>query len=183
MMVEKLMHRFKSPFKGDSLGLHFALNIFIGTTLVWILVWRCAGQDPIWAISSMVAASDPLVEEAFKTFRGRLINTLIGCTAGLFVLAVGGKSEWNIPIALSMSVLISSYLVRVRVMFRQAPITAAIVVAGGLTGHSKLNGVAEGVRRVGEVLLGCLVGLAVTWALSKIWPPPEGAEGGGKTKP
>ena len=54
-----------------------------------------------------------------------------------------------------------SYRVRVQVMYRQAPITAAIVVAGGLMHHSKASGVEEGLRRVGGVLLGCVVGLVV----------------------
>ena len=166
----------KNPFKADSLGVHFAVNIFIATTFLWVVLRHWAGLNPIWAISSMVAASDPQVKQAVKTFHGRLINALIGCATGLFVLGVGGTSEWKIPVALAVSVLISSYLVRVQVMFRQAPITAAIVVAGGLVHHSKTTGMEEGLRRVGEVLLGCVVGLAVSWLMSKIWPTPEPAK-------
>jgi hypothetical protein len=52
------------------------------------------------------------------------------------------------------------------------PITAAIVVAGGLMGHAKMNGIQQGLLRVGEVLLGCFVGLAGTWPRSKLWPLP-----------
>ena len=165
----------KNPFKGQMLGVHFALNIFIATTLLWIVLRHWAGLNPIWAISSMVAASDPQFKQALKTFHGRMVNALIGCGTGLFVLVVGGTSEWKIPLALAMSVLISAYLVRVQVMYRQAPITAAIVVAGGLTHHSKRTGVEEGLWRVGEVLLGCLFGLAVSWLMFKLWPPQEPA--------
>src|SRR5262249_22160909 len=127
----------RNPFKGDSLGVHFAVNIFVATTFLWLVLWHGAGLDPIWAVSSMVAASDPEPQQAAKFFYGRLVNALIGCATGLAVLAVGGTSEWKVPVALSLSVLISTYLVRVRVMYRQAPITAAIVVAGGLMQHSK----------------------------------------------
>ena len=161
----------KNPFKGDSLGVHFALNIFIATTFLWLLIRHLAGLNPIWAVSSMVAASDPKPEQAAKFFYGRLVNGVVGCATGLAVLVVGGTSEWKIPLALSLSVLISTYLVRVQVMYRQAPITAAIVVAGGLMGHSKVLGVEEGLRRVGEVMLGCVVGLVVSWLMSKLWPP------------
>jgi hypothetical protein len=31
----------------------------------------------------------------------------------------------------------------------------------------------QGLHRVTEVLLGCVVGIAVAWLLSKIWPLPE----------
>jgi len=55
-------------------------------------------------------------------------------------------------------------------MWRQAPITAAIVIAAGLTHHSKLSGVGHGLHKVAEVLFGCLVGLLVTWLMSKLWP-------------
>jgi uncharacterized membrane protein YccC len=80
---------------------------------------------------------------------------------------------------LSVSVLISSYLVRVQVMWRQAPITAAIVVAGGLTLHSKESGMEAALKRVAEVMIGCVVGLAVIWLMSRIWPPPEAPKEGG----
>ena len=30
-----------------------------------------------------------------------------------------------------------------------------------------------GIRRVGEVMLGCVVGLVITWFMSKVWPPTE----------
>ena len=168
----------KNPFKGDSVGVHFAANIFIATTFLWLLLRHWAGLNPIWAISSMVAASDPKPQQAATFFYGRLVNGVIGCAIGLLVLVVGGSSEWKIPLALSLSVLVSTYVVGVQVMYRQAPITAAIVVAGGLMHHSKASGVEEGLRRVGEVLLGCIVGLVVSWLMSKLWRLPAKKQAG-----
>ena len=55
-------------------------------------------------------------------------------------------------------------------MWRQAPITAALVIASGLESHSKLSGLEQGLHKVAEVLFGCLVGLLVSWAMAKIWP-------------
>src|SRR5215471_5485286 len=162
----------KNPFKGDSVGIHFAVNIFVATTFLWLMLRHWAGLNPIWAISSMVAASDPKPQQAATFFYGRLVNGIIGGATGLMVLMVGGSSEWKIPLALSLSVLVSTYVVGVPVMYRQAPITAAIVVAGGLMHHSKESGLEEGLRRVGEVLLGCVVGLIVSWLMSKLWPLP-----------
>ena len=121
----------------------------------------------------MIAASDPVVDTARKFFRGRLANALVGCGTGLVILFVGGSSEWKIPIALSVSALISIYVVRVPVMWRQAPITASIVVAGGLADPSRIYGMRQGIERVGDVLLGCFVGLLVSLVMSRLWPPTK----------
>ena len=76
----------------------------------------------------MIAASDPKVEQAVRTFRSRIINALVGCAVGLLFIVIGGPREWTLPLALSVSVLVSSYVVRIQLMWRQAPITAAIVI-------------------------------------------------------
>jgi len=159
--------------RSDWAGLHFSANIFVATTLLWLIVRKFAGLNPIWAISSMIAASDPVVKTAMKTFHGRIVNSLLGCAVGMLVLVVGGSTEWRLPIALSAAAFLSAYVVRVPVMFRQAPITAAIVIASELERHSKIGGIELGARRVAEVLLGCVVGVGVSWAMSKLWPLPD----------
>ncbi|HKF02597.1 MAG TPA: FUSC family protein [Candidatus Sulfotelmatobacter sp.] len=167
---------------GDWLGIHFAVNIFIATTLLWLILNQAAGLNPIWAISSMVAASDPVVRNAVSTFRGRIINALLGCAVGFAFLVFGGSGEWKLPLALAVTVLLSTYVVRVQVMWRQAPITAAVVIAAGMTHSSKLTAVEIGVRRVGEVLLGCVVGIVISWLMSIIWTPPEPKKKGDSSK-
>lgn len=158
--------------RGDWNGLHFAANVFIATTLLWLLLRTWADLNPIWAISSMVATSDPQLKQSLATFRGRLINTLVGCAIGLLSIAIG-RTEWELPTALAVTVLVSSYLVRVPTMWRQAPITAAIVVAGSMHQHDTLGALERGAVRVGEVLFGCVVGIVSAWLLSKLWPLRE----------
>lgn len=158
----------------DLRGVHYAASLFIATTILWLLVHEIGDSSPIWAISSMVATSDPQMKEAVSTFRGRIFNTLLGCMIGLFFV-LAGRSMWELPIAMAVTVLVSSYIIRIPTMWRQAPITAAIVIAGALQAHSEMTGVEVGMRRVGEVLLGCIVGLVVAWALSIVWPLREPA--------
>ena len=162
-----------SIFQRDVLGIRFAINVFIGSTITWYTLSRFADTNPIWAIASMIAASDPQVVEAARMFKCRIINVLVGGAVGLLVLAVGGSSEWKLPFALAMTVLVSTYVIQIQTMWRQAPITAAIVIAAGLTSHSKLTGVEHGLHKVAEVIFGCLVGLVVSWAMSKVWPIAE----------
>jgi hypothetical protein len=110
----------------DRGGLHLALNVFVATTLLWIVIRKWAGLNPIWAISAMLASSDPHVSQAIKSVRGRVINALLGCATGLAFLMLGGSRDWTLPLALATTALLSSYIVRVPVMWRQAPITGAL---------------------------------------------------------
>jgi uncharacterized membrane protein YccC len=152
------------------LGVRFAVNVFIASIIVWITLRFFTHANPIWAIASMIASSEPVVKQGLKMFRSRLINTLVGCTVGLLFLTVGEPTPWRLPFALAITVLLASYIVRIQVMWRQAPITAAIVIAGSLSVHSKMGGVESGLRRVIEVIFGCVVALAVSWLMATIWP-------------
>lgn len=49
------MNLFERLVIGDVRGIHYAVSIFIATTILWILVKEVADANPIWAISSMVA--------------------------------------------------------------------------------------------------------------------------------
>ena len=157
--------------RNDPHGVHYAVSVFVASTLLWIIVRKLGDADPIWSISAMVATSEPQVKQSLQSFRGRIINTLLGCAVGLITIALG-HTEWQLPFGMALAVLLSSYVVRVQAMWRQAPIAAAIVIAGTLQHHEKLPGLVQGVRRVSEVLLGCAVGMTVAWLLSRVWPLP-----------
>lgn len=161
-------------------ALRFAMNVFIGTTVVWVTLRYFEVPNPIWAVASMIAATDPKVTVAAQMFRSRIINVLVGCAVGLIFLLIGGETEWKLPIAVAVTVLVSSYLVRIQTMWRQAPITAALVIASGLTHHSKATGLEFGLRKAAEVVFGCIVGLLVSWLISRVWPLAEPAKEAGK---
>jgi hypothetical protein len=61
-------------------------------------------------------------------------------------------------------------------MWRQAPITAAVVIAAALVHGSATAGIGHGLHKVAEVLFGCIVGLLVSLGMSKVWliqPPVQ----------
>jgi len=153
----------------DLIGMRFAINVFIATTIVWTVMKALNAGSPIWAIASMVAASEPVVQEAGRMFRCRIINVLVGCAVGMLFLIMGNRSEWILPLALAVAVLISSYVVKIKTMWRQAPITAAIVIATALDKQDSLEGITRGMHKVVQVLFGCVVALIVSWFMSKIW--------------
>jgi uncharacterized membrane protein YccC len=168
----KALERF---IKGDMHGIHYAVSIAIATAVLWVCVHEMAKANPVWAISSMVATSDPLMKSALMIFRSRIINTLVGCAIGLLFILIGGDRIIALPVAMAVTVLVSSYIVRIQTMWRQAPISAAFVISAGLEYHSRLHGFRAGLQRMSEVLFGCLVGLAVAWLVSVVWPLPEPA--------
>ena len=57
--------------------------------------------------------------------------------------------------------------------FESRQLNLVVPVGAGMTHHSELTALEIGVRRVGEVLLGCFTGLFVSWLMSKLWPVPE----------
>ncbi len=167
--VRKVVERF---LEDDLLGVHFAVNVSIATVITWVTLRAVSDENPIWAIASMIASSDPVWSQAKRTFRGRILNATIGCVVGLLFLLIGGPKEWMMPVALGLTVLLSTYVVRIPVMWRQAPITAAIVIASGVTHQSKIWGIEHGLHKVAEVIFGCLVGIGVSWLMSRVWPTP-----------
>ncbi len=161
--------------KGDMHGVHYAVSIFFATAVLWVLVHELGQANPVWAISSMVATSDPAMKQAVLILRSRITNALMGCVVGLAFIGMGGTKMLMLPLAMAVTVLLSSYVVRIQTMWRQAPISAAFVIAAGLEHQSRINGLMAGASRMGEVLLGCVVGIAVAWIVSVVWPLPDPA--------
>ena len=167
-------------------GMRFAINVALATTIVWQVLHALDDRNPSWAIASMLAASDPQPAEARRMFKSRLINVAVGCASGLMFLVVGGSQEWILPLALATTVLVSSYVVRIKTMWRQAPITAALVIAAAATNGSTAFGISQGLRKVAEVAFGCLVGMVVSLIMSKVWliqPSTESAPRDGWRSP
>jgi len=171
--VHLRMKAFDRFTRGDEHGIHYAVSIFFATAILWVLSQRVTQSSPVWAISSMVATSDPLMKQAVLMLRTRIINTVVGCLIGLLVIAVGGPELIMLPIAMAITVLLSSYVVRIQTMWRQAPISAAFVIAAGLEHHTRRNGLIAGGDRMLEVLGGCVVGIVVAWIVSVLWPLPD----------
>jgi uncharacterized membrane protein YccC len=159
--------------KGDMHGVHYAVSIFFATAILWFLIHHMSEANPIWAISSMVATSDPAMKQAMLMLRARIANTVLGCAVGLVFIAIGGMKVITLPLAMAVTVLLSSYVVRVPTMWRQAPISAAFVIAASLQYQSREHGLMAGATRMGEVLFGCLVGIVVAWIVSVVWPLPD----------
>ena len=168
-------HRF---FTRNLPGLHYAVRICIGGTLLWVILGKARDTHAIWAVISLIIVTEPNVKTALATFKSRIFNTLIGCAVGMVFLLAAGPKDWVLPVALTVTVAISTYVTRMEVSWRIAPIAAVIVMSSGLLGHSRMSGVEAALQRTGEVFLGGATALLVAWLLSLIWMPEDPGQGG-----
>src|SRR5262249_34834282 len=150
----------------DAMGLHYAVRIFIGTTAVWLLLRSVGDTDAIWAVISVIVVTEPQMQTAWLTLGSRVAYTVIGCTTGLIFLLLAGPEIWVLPLAVTVAVLVCTYVVRLPSSWRLAPATAALVVASGVVEQSRIGGAGVALHRAGEVVLGCAVAFLVTWCLS-----------------
>ena len=63
-----------SIIQRDVPEIRFAINVFIGATITWYVLTHIFDANSIWAIASMIAASDPQVVEAARMFKCRITN-------------------------------------------------------------------------------------------------------------
>jgi hypothetical protein len=68
--------------------------------------------------------------------RARITTTVVGCPVDLLFIAAGPPALIMLPIATPMTMLVSSYVVRIQTMWQQAPISAAFVISAGLEHHT-----------------------------------------------
>jgi uncharacterized membrane protein YccC len=164
----------------DAMGIHYAIRIFLGTTAVWLLLRSVSDTNAVWAVVSVIVVTEPHMQTAWLTLGSRVVYTVIGCTTGLIFLLLAGPQVWVLPLAVTVTVLICTYIVRLSSSWRLAPATAALIIASGVVEQSTRGGEGVALHRAGEVVLGCVVAFLVTWCMSKIWLPPVPQEEGGQ---
>lgn len=167
----------------NALGLHYAVRIFLGTAFLWLILGPQRNTQPLWAVISMIFVTEPLLKNALETFRYRLTNTGLGCLIGLICLGLVGPHDWLLPLGVMATAFAATFLPQSSTSWRTAPIAATIVLASGLTTHSKMFSVHIAVQRAFEVFLGGVTAICITWLLSRIWMPEESPEGNNSHKP
>ena len=167
-------------FERNALGLHYAVRIFLGTAFLWLILGPQRDTQPLWAVISMIFVTEPLLKNALETFRYRLTNTALGCLVGLILLGLIGPHNWLLPLGVMITAFSATFLPQSATSWRTAPIAATIVLASGLTTHSKMFSVHIAVQRAFEVFLGGVTAICITWLLALIWMPEEHPDGNRK---
>ncbi len=77
-----------------------------------------------------------------------------------YLYLIGGSSPWMLPLALGATIIVSTFYVKIKTMWRQAPITAAVEIAATVLEGSRVAG--HGLHKVGEVISGCLLEIMIS---------------------
>ena len=123
----------------DVTGLHYAVRIFVGTTAVWLLLRSVGDADAVWAVISVIVVTEPQMQTAWRSLGSRVVNTLIGCAMGMIFLLLAGPEVWVLPLALTATVLVCTYAIKLSFSWRIAPATAALIIASGVLEQSRIG--------------------------------------------
>jgi len=143
-------------------GLELGIRIVIGAGIVWLIALRFPHHDPLWGMVSVVIVSDTELNASLTAFRGRVLNTMMGCAIGLLALYAMGPQSWSILIAMLVAVLVSSNFALTVPVWRIAPVSVAIVMTPGLLIGSRTAGTSIALIRTAWVLVGSAVAVVVS---------------------
>ncbi|MHB8754941.1 MAG: FUSC family protein [Candidatus Acidiferrales bacterium] len=163
------------PHHRGPIGLRYALRIFAGAIVLWEIFSLFGDRAPIWAMVSMVMVSEIELHASVVATGRRVGHMAAGCAVGLIFLYVFDAGLWQLAVAAAVSSLVSFYLVQIGGNWRTAPVATVIVMGADFSPFARRAGLHGAVLRTAEVLGGCLVALAVSWAANKIWALSEEA--------
>jgi hypothetical protein len=63
-----------SWFPHDSAGLHYAVRIFLGTSIVWLVLLKVGDANPLWAVISVIVVAETQVSSAWQAFLSRIVS-------------------------------------------------------------------------------------------------------------
>lgn len=150
-------------------GVRYALRMFFGTLVLWEIFGLAGDHAPVWALVSMVMVSEiELHASVLATFH-RVAHMAVGCGVGLVFLMAWHPGIWPLAIACACSAAVSFYLMHIGGNWRTAPVATVIVIGAGFIHFTKNAGLHEAVIRTVEILGGCLIALAISWAANNIW--------------
>ena len=133
-----------------------AAKTALAAALCWWLALRFGLHDGYWGAISAIIVLQSNVGATVTASRDRLLGTLIGALLG-FAFSLFGALPWNFILAVLLAVIVCG-LLGLRNSSRLAGVTITIIMLVPRAGPRW--GLA--LDRVGEVLLGIVVALAVT---------------------
>jgi gas vesicle protein len=113
-----------------------------------------------WAIFTAVIVVQTSVGATITASMERLAGTVVGALIGAAAAYVQASTVLAEGLTLSAAIAVAAFAAAVRPSLRVAPVTAAIVLVGGLA--IRMDPLVAAAWRVVEIFLGSIVGVAVT---------------------
>jgi uncharacterized membrane protein YccC len=154
-----------SPVK--PLSLAYALKVALATLLAWPCLQQLGIAQPVWAIVTIAAVSDPDWSAARQLATIRITNTLTGCMVAILAVVLFGATLASMAGALAVSVLLVTSIEHYPANWRLAPITVAIVM-GQAVGGPEREALHLAWLRTSEVVSGAIAALILAWLFSTV---------------
>lgn len=113
-----------------------------------------------WAVFTAVIVVQTSVGGTITASMERLAGTVVGAAIGAAAAYVRASTVVGEGLTLSLAIAIAAFAAAVRPSLRVAPVTAAIVLVGGVT--TRMDPVVAAAWRVVEIFLGSAIGVAAT---------------------
>ena len=155
LRVEQTMQPGLLSWERQRLLIH-AAKTALAAALCWWLALRLGLHDGYWGSISAIIVLQSNVGSTISASRDRILGTLIGAVLG-FSFSLFGTLPWNYILAVVAAVVVCG-LLGLRSSSRLAGVTITIVMLVQKTGPRW----SLALDRVGQVVLGILVALAVT---------------------
>jgi uncharacterized membrane protein YccC len=133
-----------------------AAKTALAAALCWWMALRFGWRDGYWGSISAIIVLQSNVGSTVSASRDRILGTLIGAVLG-FSFSLFGALPWNYILAVLAAVIVCG-LLGLRSSSRLAGVTITIIMLVQKTGPRWILAL----DRVGEVILGIVVALAVT---------------------
>ena len=134
-----------------------AAKTALAAALCWWLALRFGLHDGYWGAISAIIVLQSNFGATITASRDRILGTLIGAHLRVCIFATSGVLPWNYILAVFLAVVVCG-LLGLRSSSRLAGVTITIVMLVQKTGTHR----SVALDRVGEVVLGIVVALAVS---------------------
>ena len=159
-----MSHRLTIPQK----SLLYASKTFLGGAICWYGLQALGMAHPIWAVITVMIVSDPDLTTTRTLVAARIINTLVGCAAGLTAMLVFGYSPLVSIMAAAVTVLLITAIKDYPTNWRLAPVTVVILMDAGRLASNHRDEITYALLRAGEITIGCCVALFLAMLYTRL---------------
>jgi uncharacterized membrane protein YccC len=157
----------KTEVSSPPTGWEYAIRISLGCAVAWYVLQLIGLHTALWALISVIIATEPELSAAWMAFLSRIVNTFIAAAIGLPLVYLIGPEFWSVLLGITISVLICTHLIKVPGSWRVAPVTVAMMMPSVLAA-SRSAGLSTAIDRTEEVLVGSAAALLTTFGAAVI---------------
>lgn len=157
-------------FKGMSLsqrltqGILMAVHATASASLAYTIAQLLSTEQPAWAAITAILVTQHNYSDTMSLARDQVIGALVGGVLGFASVALGGSHYFLAYVAAVATTIVVCWALNVGSAARLGGVTATMVLL--IPGNGPLWDIP--LTRLGEVAVGTLCAVGVTWAMTRI---------------